>query len=145
MTTRGIERIIKNTRRVTSKISSDDTERAVYAILSHGAAVAATLTPVDTSTLINSQYAPQIRQSQGKTTGHVGYTAEYAYWVHEMPGKLKGLPRADFGQTREGVGFGGGTGGGYYWGPNAEPKFLEKGMEAARLAAPGILRKIYRV
>lgn len=114
-------------------------ERAVYNVLQAGAAYSDMLTPVDTSNLINSRYAPQIQRSDGKVSGTVGYTAEYAAAVHNMSGKLKGQPREGFGNA----GFGGGTGKGTYWSPDAEPKFLEKGFEMVKPEVPAILKASY--
>lgn len=145
MPVKGIERVRKNYRIKVKELSTKRTYSAIYAILSQGGALAATMTPVDTSTLINSQYSPQITGSERKMSGHIGYTAEYALWVHQAPGKLKGEPRADFGMTREGVAFGGGTGNGRYWDPNAEPGFLVKGFEELKPSIPDLLEKIYRV
>lgn len=141
----GIQRVKLNSEKEFKRIAGPVTEGAVYTLLSYSAAVASTLTPVDTGALINSQYAPQIVVKPREVEGHVGYTANYAEWVHEAPGTLKGLPRANFGQTAGGVGFGGGTGVGNYWDPNAEPGFLGHGMAAAVVAGPEILRKNYRV
>lgn len=95
-----------------------------------GGSEAAALTPQDTGTLINSQYR-NVQVQGTKVIGSVGYTAEYAKWVHEMPGTLKGQPRAHFGKTRAGVEFGGGSGKGVYWGPSGEPQFLKEGFERA--------------
>ena len=85
--------------------------------------------PVDTSFLLNSEYR-KVRKVGDGFEGEIGYGASYAPYVHEAPGTLKGQPRAHFGKTREGVEFGGGTGVGNYWDPDAEPKFLEKGVMA---------------
>lgn len=71
---------------------------------------AAVLTPIDTSTLINSQF-DVVEINGTRITGKVGYTARYAYYVHEASGKLMGKPRAN--------------GNGLYWNPDGEPKFLE--------------------
>ena len=54
-----------------------------------------------------------------------------------MPGTLKGQPREHFGKTnnlsdfgpKQVIEFGGGTGKGKYWDPNAEPEFLRKAFE----------------
>lgn len=71
----------------------------------------------------------------------VGYYAHYALNVHEMvEQKLKGQPREDFGTTREGVGFGGGTGKGTYW-DTGEPKFLESVVMENRTTIPEIIKK----
>lgn len=143
MPVKGIERVRSNLRMKVSEIEGKRTDAAVYAVLSQGAAMAATMTPIDTSNLVDSQYAPQISQQQGKTTGQVGYGASYAAAVHDAPGVLKGLPRAHFGKTRAGVEFGGGTGVGNFWGPSAEPGFLRKGFEEIKPAIPAILKKAY--
>lgn len=87
------------------------------------------MVPVDTSFLANSEYR-KIKKRFDGWEGEIGYGAEYAAWVHEMPGTLKGQPRADFGKTAGGVAFGGGTGQGNYWDPDGEPQFLAKGMQA---------------
>lgn len=153
MAVKGIERVRRNFGTVIRGIDGTRTEAAVYAVLSQGAALAQTMTPMDTSNLINSQYAPQISHQQGKTSGQVGYTAAYAAAVHSAPGTLKGLPRADFGRTsnRSDMGpmrprsFGGGSHQGRYWDPNAEPQFLTKGFDQLMPSIPAILEGIYRV
>lgn len=128
-----------------SEIKGKKTERAIIAILKQGAALAAVITPVDTSNLINSQTVPTLISTTQGQLGRVGYTARYAAWVHEMPGTLKGKPRAHFGQTAAGVKFGGGTEKGTYWSPNAEPQFLTKGFEKLKPQIPAILKAIYGV
>lgn len=84
------------------------------------------LTPVDFGTLRASAfYSTDIHN--GYVRGRIGYTAEYAPWVHEMPMTLKGEPRSNFGKTGAGVSFGGGSGKGNYW-DSGENKFLEKAV-----------------
>lgn len=145
MTVKGIEKVKAGFDRIVGTIEETRTEAAIYAVLSEGGAIAQTMVPVDTSTLINSQYAPQIEKSNRGMTGYIGYTAKYAGAVHEMPGKLKGLPRAHFGVTREGVQFGGGTLQGNYWDPDAEPQWLTKGFNELQPKIPSILERMYRV
>lgn len=106
------------------------TARALTQALILGGSEAASMTPQDTSTLVNSSFK-DVRKDGAKIVGTFGYTARYALWVHEAPGTLKGQPRADFGRTRAGVAFGGGTGRGNYWDPTGEPQFLRKGFEQA--------------
>lgn len=129
MPVKGIERVRRNLKLKLGEIDGSRTEAAVYAVLSQGATMAATMTPIDTSNLINSQYAPQISHNASNTTGHVGYTASYAGAVHEAPGTLAGQPRAN--------------GNGNYWDPNAEPGFLTKGFEEIKPAIPQILKAAY--
>lgn len=112
--------------------------RSMTQALILGASEAASMTPIDTSTLINSQFR-NIDAQAGRVVGTVGYTAEYALAVHEASGRLKGEPRANFGTTsnhsnfgpQKPSAFGGGTGQGVYWGPSGEPQFLKKGFEQA--------------
>lgn len=129
MPVKGIDRVRGGFKLRVEKITGDMTERAVFNVLQAGAGYAATMTPVDTSNLINSQTAPQIEQVNGRTTGSIGYTAAYAKFVHDASGKLKGKPR--------------GNGNGEYWDPDGEPRFLEKGFEQAKADIPAILKATY--
>jgi hypothetical protein len=149
---KGIRRVRRNIKKAAKDIAGRRTENAVYAVLSQGRAMADTMTPVDTSNLINSGYAPQIKRKRSNVTGRVGYTASYAAAVHAAPGTLKGQPRADFGRTSNHsdagpmrpVAFGGGTGVGDYWDPNAEPGFLTKGFEQIKPRMLEILLAAYK-
>jgi hypothetical protein len=99
--------------------------RAVYAALTVGASEAAALTPQHSSDLINSRYS-DLEAQGSKIMGRTGYTAEYAEWVHEAKGTLKGTetPRAEIlGRPQSN-----------YWDPRGEPKFLEKGFDNAKPA-----------
>ncbi|HFH3145420.1 TPA: hypothetical protein ACGJTG_003196 [Pseudomonas aeruginosa] len=145
MPVKGIDRVRRNLRVAVESIAEGRSERAIYEILSQGAAMAQTMTPIDTSNLINSQTAPQISTGTAGVEGRIGYTAAYAAAVHDAPGTLAGQPRADFGKTADGTAFGGGTGVGNYWDPNAEPEFLTKGFDQIESAIPSILRRTYRV
>lgn len=114
---------------LTTEVSKDLAERAVARAARVGAAYSDLLTPVDTSFLINSRFIRIDRIPGGGFKAMIGYTAKYAAAVHEMKGTMKGLPRKNFGTTKAGQAFGGGTGVGNYWDPNAEPQFLRKGFE----------------
>lgn len=98
-------------------------------------------TPVDTGNLKASAYTDPQRTSRGMIV-EIGYTSEYAPWVHEMPGKLKGQPRASFGATSAGKEFGGGTGKGFYWDPQgkAEPYFLKKALVESEPKILGLIK-----
>jgi hypothetical protein len=50
-----------------------------------GGAQAALYTPIDTSTLINSQFREI--DADGAITGRVGYSANYAVYVHDPNGR----------------------------------------------------------
>lgn len=134
MPVKGIERVKRNLRVTVARIAEGTTERTVYEILSQGGAMAAQMTPIDTSNLVNSQYAPQIDVKQGKVTGNIGYTAAYASAVHDAPGTLRGQPRDPNDPSR-----------GDFWDPNAEPGFLTRGFEEIKPAIPAILKRNYKV
>ncbi|EKN6298148.1 HK97 gp10 family phage protein, partial [Yersinia enterocolitica] len=56
--------------------------RAMTKALIIGASQAALYTPIDTSTLINSQFR-DISANGTRLTGRVGYSANYAIYVHD--------------------------------------------------------------
>lgn len=129
MAVRGIKQVKNNMRKLQAEIQGRRTEAAVYAVLSQGGAAAATMTPVDTGTLINSHFV-DIKADGDKVTGRNGYSAEYAAAVHSAPGVLKG-------QDRPGNR-------GQYWDPNGEPHFLTAGFDQIAADVPRILRNAYR-
>ena len=141
---KGIESVKRGYRVEVENIATGKTERAIFNVLSTGVSYADMLTPVDTGNLINSRYQPVIEHTKGHVSGRIGYTASYAAAVHYAPGKLKGQPRGNFGVTRAGVAFGGGTKVGNYWDPDAEPNFLEKGFEQVKPDIPAILKDAYK-
>lgn len=106
------------------RIIKDVTQRKAMAAVASGLNIigiaAAIKTPVGkTSVLINSQFQ-EIGANGTRITGRLGYTANYAIFVHEAKGTLKGRPRPAE------------QGGGNYWDPSGEPKFLEKAGEEER-------------
>ncbi|CBJ80354.1 putative Gp14 [Xenorhabdus bovienii str. Jollieti] len=56
--------------------------RAMHKALYIGSAQAALYTPIDTATLINSQFR-DVRFQGTRLTGRVGYSANYAVYVHD--------------------------------------------------------------
>ena len=62
--------------------------RGVTQALILGASEASVMTPVDTSTLLNSQFR-NVTKEGSKIVGTVGYTAEYASYVHDPNVKQK--------------------------------------------------------
>lgn len=56
--------------------------RAMTQALILGASEASVMTPVDTSTLLNSQFR-SVTKDGSRIVGTVGYTAEYARYVHD--------------------------------------------------------------
>ena len=131
----GFEDLNARFRAAMQDIGVSRTQGFVTKIVTAIKADAATMTPVDTSFLANSAYSRTWRTTSGWQAA-VGYGAEYAAAVHEMSGKLKGQQRADFGITSNRgefgpmrpTSFGGGTGTGTYWSPDAEPQFLQKAI-----------------
>ncbi|HCC5915843.1 HK97 gp10 family phage protein [Klebsiella pneumoniae] len=137
---RGVREAKANLNRIIDNIQGRKVVRAIQSALILGSSRAAYYTPIDSSTLLNSQYR-EINVNGTRVTGRVGYSANYAAYVHDMPGKLKGQPRAHFGKTREGTEFGGGTGKGNYWDPHGEPQFLKKGFDEERDAITAVIKR----
>ena len=124
----------KDVRRMFAKkigeVSGSMTEETVTSVLIIGGMYASALTPVDTSTLINSQYRLVTKNANG-WTGQLGYGARYAADVHNASGKLKGQPRKTSGN---------------YWDPNGEPEFLTKGFERdGKPEIEALIKRSYRV
>ncbi len=107
----------RNLDKIESQITRTIVAKALFQAASVGAGIAKTLTPVDTSDLINSQFV-DINQTLNGVTATVGYTVNYAAAVHESSGKLKGQPRSNGNET--------------YWAPNGEPMFLTNAFEKNR-------------
>lgn len=145
---RGIREAKANLNRIIQDVRGRKVVRALQSAMILIGARAAYYTPIDTSTLINSQFR-EIDAGGVFITGRIGYSANYAAYVHEASGKLKGQPRAHFGVTsnRSEVGpqkqkeFGGGTGKGNYWDPHGEPQFLTKGANDERDNVDAVMRK----
>lgn len=116
------------------KIANEMTEQTVTAVLIIGGGHADALTPVELGTLVNSRFR-HVQKTADGWSGQYGYTAEYAGWVHNMPGTLRGKPRSSVESFKTGKGtvaFAGDTGN--FWdsalGPGkGEPQWLVKGFE----------------
>ena len=136
MPIRGANQVRQNMAAVFKRIKGPMTEKTLTEVLIIGGGYADAMTPIDLGTLINSRFR-EIRQTGNKWVARYGYTARYAAAVHGMSGKLKGQPRSDFGMTgnqskfgpQQPRAFGGGSGKGNYWDPDAEPGWLAKGFE----------------
>jgi len=137
---KGISQAKKHLNDVINDVKGRKVIRALQSAMILIGARAAYYTPIDTSTLINSQFR-EIDAGGVFITGRIGYSANYAAYVHEASGKLKGQPRAHFGVTRSGQQFGGGTGTGNYWDPHGEPQFLAKGANDERDNVDAVMRK----
>jgi len=114
MPVKGIKSVQINTRKLLGQIAGPVTGRVLTEVMIVGIGYSAQITPMDTSTLVNSQFR-ELRPIPKGMTGRTGYTASYAARVNAAPGTLKGQPRAN--------------GNGNYWDPNGEPDFLKNGFE----------------
>ncbi|MGR4047933.1 HK97 gp10 family phage protein [Kosakonia cowanii] len=137
---KGISQAKKNLDSIINDVRGRKVVRALQSAMILIGARAAYYTPIDTSTLVNSQFR-EINANGVMITGRIGYTANYAVYVHDASGKLKGQPRAHFGKTRAGKEFGGGTGTGNYWDPHGEPQFLTKGANEERESVDAVIHK----
>lgn len=79
---RGIAEVSANINALVGNITGRKVTRAIQAAMLIGGAQATLLTPIDTSTLINSQFR-EITVNGTRVTGRVGYSANYAVFVHD--------------------------------------------------------------
>ncbi|EOV8937816.1 HK97 gp10 family phage protein [Cronobacter sakazakii] len=79
---RGIAQAKANMDALINDVQGRKAVRAVQSALLIGGAQAALYTPIDTSTLLNSQFR-EIDANGTKVTGRVGYSANYAVYVHD--------------------------------------------------------------
>ncbi|WP_105629744.1 hypothetical protein [Cronobacter malonaticus] len=79
---RGIAQAKANLDALINDVQGRKVVRAVQSTLLIGGAQAALYTPIDTSTLLNSQFR-EIDANGTKVTGRVGYSANYAAYVHD--------------------------------------------------------------
>lgn len=116
---KGVREAIARTSQIVDEITAVKVVRALKSATYIIRTESASMTPIETSTLINSQF-DTIEVNGTRVTGKVGYSANYALYVHNAPGKLlgKGIARP--------------SGKGVYWGPHAEPKFLTKAAEKTK-------------
>ena len=79
---RGIRQAKANLDRIIKDVQGRKVVRALQSAMLIGSAQAVLYTPIDTSTLINSQFR-EITSNGVRVTGRVGYTANYAVFVHD--------------------------------------------------------------
>lgn len=89
---RGIAEVSANINALVGNITGRKVTRAIQAAMLIGGAQATLFTPIDTSTLINSQFR-EITVNGTRVTGRVGYSANYAVFVHDP--KVKQTFRRD--------------------------------------------------
>ncbi|EOI3492533.1 HK97 gp10 family phage protein [Cronobacter sakazakii] len=79
---RGIAQAKANLDALINDVQGRKVVRAIQSALIIGSSQAALYTPIDTSTLLNSQFR-EIDANGTKVTGRVGYSANYAVYVHD--------------------------------------------------------------
>ncbi|MCH9329828.1 HK97 gp10 family phage protein [Enterobacter hormaechei] len=79
---KGISQAKKNLNALVGDIQGRKVVRAMQSALIIGGSQAALYIPIDTSTLINSQFR-EITVNGNRVTGRVGYSANYAAYVHD--------------------------------------------------------------
>ena len=137
MPVKGLKEVRQQLKKVFGNIKGPLTEKALTEVLITAAGFAATMTPIDTSNLINSQYR-KITAYGTRVVGAIGYTASYAAAVHDAKGTLKGTntPRSKLDPSR-----------GNFWDPDGEPEFLRKAFEDsdARAAIDAVIKRGMKV
>lgn len=79
---RGISQAKSNLDKFISTVQGKKAARAIQSAIMIGSTQASLYTPIDTSTLLNSQYR-ELSVNGTMITGRVGYTANYAVYVHD--------------------------------------------------------------
>jgi hypothetical protein len=113
---RGVRQAKANLDRFVNDVQGRKAIRAIQSALIIGSSQAALYTPIDTSTLLNSQYR-EVTASGTRLTGRVGYTANYAVYVHD-PNVPQTFRRS-----------------------TARKEFLTKGFEDTRSQIDAVMRK----
>lgn len=133
MPVKGLKEVRQAVRKVFIDISGPRAEKTLTEVLITAAGFAATMTPIDTSNLINSQYR-KITAYGTRVVGAIGYTAAYAAAVHDAKGTLLGTntPRSKSDPSR-----------GNFWDKDGEPEFLRKAFEDsdARAAIDAVIKR----
>lgn len=113
---RGIPQAKTNLDKLINDINGRKVVRALQSAMIIGSSQAALYTPIDTSTLINSQYR-EIVINGALVTGRVGYSANYAMLVHD-PNVKQNFRR-----------------------PTAQKEFLSKGFDDTRSQIDAVVKK----
>ncbi|WP_392559786.1 HK97 gp10 family phage protein [Orbus mooreae] len=85
---KGVKQSIDRLNEIINDVVNRKAVRAIQASIIIGGTQAALYTPIDTSTLINSQFREVIVNGT-KYTGRVGYSADYAAYVADPNIKMK--------------------------------------------------------
>lgn len=79
---KGVRQAQQNLNALIGDIQGRKAARAIQSALIIGSSQASMYTPIDTSTLINSQFR-ELNVNGTRLTGRVGYSANYAAYVHD--------------------------------------------------------------
>lgn len=104
---KGVSKAVKKLDSIVNNITGRKVVRALQSAMIIGSSQAALYTPIDTSYLLNSQFR-EIVVNGTRITGRVGYSANYAAYVHD-PAVVQNFRRA-----------------------TAQKEFLTKGFEDTR-------------
>lgn len=104
---KGVKQAQRNMDAILNNIQGKKIVRALQSAMIIGSSQAAPYTPIDTSYLLNSQFR-EIVVNGTRITGRVGYSANYAAYVHD-PANVQNFRR-----------------------PTAEKEFLTKGFEGTQ-------------
>ncbi|HAY4182987.1 TPA: HK97 gp10 family phage protein [Escherichia coli] len=113
---RGITQAKANLDKIINDVQGRKVVRAIQSALIIGSSQAALYTPIDTSTLLNSQFR-EMDAKGTRVTGRVGYSANYAVYVHD-PSVPQTFRRS-----------------------TARKEFLTKGFEDMRSQIDAVMRK----
>lgn len=113
---KGVRQVQQNLNALIGDIQGRKAVRALQSAMIIGSSQAALYTPIDTSTLINSQFR-ELNVNGTMLTGRVGYSANYAAFVHD-PSIPQNFRRA-----------------------TAQKEFLTKGFEDSREVIDRTIRK----
>lgn len=128
----GVQKALARTQQIFDEVTSVKAVRALKSASYIIRTESASMTPIETSVLINSQF-DTVEVGGTRITAKVGYTAKYALYVHNAPGKLLGAnkPRP--------------SGKGVYWGPHGEPQFLLKAGTKTKELVDQVIRKEMKI
>lgn len=113
---RGIKEAKQRLNEIINDVQGRKAVRAMQSALIIGSSQAALYTPIDTSTLLNSQYR-EINASGTRITGRVGYSANYAVYVND-PNVQQTFRRS-----------------------TAQKEFLKKGFEDAKQQIDAVIKR----
>lgn len=132
---KGVQQVSRNINRAIDNIQDRKIVRAIQTALLIIGAESASMVPIDSSTLLNSQFREIVARGV-RITGRIGYSANYAVFVHEAAGIHLGkrtLRPVEKGQPKGSRG--------YIWDKTGEPKYLEKASDRTRTQVNAAIHK----